>query len=104
MGQLAELRQDDWELYRKASEFAARRRDPEAEWNWLMKAIKHGGPGKELSDRLAVVALGLGEKDRVVAALCISGPTVRLTKARLDEMSEPLRHAAAEVSQALRRG
>lgn len=41
---------------------------------------------------------------RVVAALCISGPTVRLTEERLAQMRRPLEAAATEVSSLLRRG
>ena len=54
---------------------------------------------------VAAVASTISDSvDRVVAALCISGPTIRLTVERLEEMSDPLRRSASEVSQALRRG
>jgi IclR family KDG regulon transcriptional repressor len=41
---------------------------------------------------------------RVVAALCISGPTTRLTPERLGTVRVPLERQAAAVSQLLRRG
>jgi IclR family KDG regulon transcriptional repressor len=41
---------------------------------------------------------------RVVAALCISGPTVRLSEERLRAMREPLEVTAGELSRTLRRG
>jgi DNA-binding IclR family transcriptional regulator len=52
----------------------------------------------------AVASIITDSVDRVVAALCISGPTIRLTAERLEEMSDPLLRWASEVSQALRRG
>lgn len=65
-------------------------------WALSMGEREHG---------VAAVATTVADSiDRVVAALCISGPTVRLPKARLEQMQVPLRTSAAEVSQRLRRG
>jgi len=81
-------------------------------------------PGARLADQLERIrserwAMSVGEREdgvaavatvvqdsraRVVAALCISGPTTRLTSARLDEVRKPLHDCAAEVSRLLRRG
>ena len=81
-------------------------------------------PGADLARQLEQIrvdhwAISIGEReygvaaiattitnsiDRVVAALCISGPTIRLTKERLEEMHAPLRHSASQVSRSLRRG
>jgi DNA-binding IclR family transcriptional regulator len=81
-------------------------------------------PGPRLQDQLEQVrterwATSVGEREngvaaaaspivdsraRVVAALCISGPTTRMTAERLVEMREPLEGAAAEISGLLRRG
>jgi DNA-binding IclR family transcriptional regulator len=43
-------------------------------------------------------------RDRVVAALCISGPTTRLTVQGLEAFRDPLGASAAEISALLRRG
>jgi DNA-binding IclR family transcriptional regulator len=43
-------------------------------------------------------------RDRVVAALCISAPTTRLSESRFDEMRRPLEESAAEISALLQRG
>lgn len=43
-------------------------------------------------------------RERVVAALCISGPTTRLTVERLESFRGPLTASAAEISSLLRRG
>jgi IclR family KDG regulon transcriptional repressor len=81
-------------------------------------------PGADLARQLERIradhwAMSMGEREqgvaaiattvadslgRVVAALCISGPTIRLTEARLERMREPLQASANEVSQLLRRG
>ena len=59
----------------------------------------------EREDGVAAVATAVQDsRARVVAALCISGPTTRLTAARIEEMREPLQECAAEVSRLLRRG
>jgi IclR family transcriptional regulator, KDG regulon repressor len=52
----------------------------------------------------AVATTVVDSTDRVVAALCISGPTVRLTQARLEELHVPLERSAAQISGLLRRG
>lgn len=52
----------------------------------------------------AIASTVTDSTERVVAALCISGPTVRLTEERLDEMHAPLERFAGEVSGLLRRG
>jgi DNA-binding IclR family transcriptional regulator len=81
-------------------------------------------PGADLARQLDVIRLerwatSVGEREnglaaaaspvtdstgRVVAALCISGPTTRLTTERLQEMRTPLQQCAVEVSRLLRRG
>jgi DNA-binding IclR family transcriptional regulator len=81
-------------------------------------------PGPHLQDQLEEIRLerwatSVGEREngvaaaatpvvdsrsRVVAALCISGPTTRLTPERLTAMREPLEASAAEISGLLRRG
>lgn len=81
-------------------------------------------PGADLARQLDVVrtehwATSIGEREngvaavaapvtdstgRVVAALCISGPTTRLTTERLAEMRAPVQAFAAEVTGLLRRG
>ena len=81
-------------------------------------------PGPDLARQLDVVraerwATSIGEREngvaaaaapvtdstgRVVAALCISGPTTRLTKDRLEETRAPVQACAAEVTSLLRRG
>jgi DNA-binding IclR family transcriptional regulator len=81
-------------------------------------------PGEDLARQLERIreehwALSIGEREtgvaavattvvdstgRVVAALCISGPTVRLTRERLGRMRGPLEASAAEISGLLRRG
>jgi DNA-binding IclR family transcriptional regulator len=43
-------------------------------------------------------------RGRVVAALCISGPTTRLVSGLLDAAREPLQQSAAEISELLRSG
>lgn len=59
----------------------------------------------EREDGVAAVATAVQDtRARVVAALCISGPTTRLTTARLAEMRKPLEDCAAEVSRLLHRG
>lgn len=59
----------------------------------------------EREDGVAAVATAVQDsRARVVAALCISGPTTRLTTARIGEMRIPLQDCAAEVSRLLRRG
>jgi DNA-binding IclR family transcriptional regulator len=59
----------------------------------------------EREDGVAAVASTVMDSTaRVVAALCISGPTTRLRQQRLDEMSAPLLAAADELSRLLRRG
>ena len=52
----------------------------------------------------AVAAPVTDSTGRVVAALCISGPTTRLTTDRLEEMRAPVQACAAEVTSLLRRG
>lgn len=65
-------------------------------WAYSIGEREHG---------VAAVASTIADSvDRVVAALCISGPTIRLTAERLEEMSVPLRRSASDVSRALRRG
>ena len=81
-------------------------------------------PGAGLSDQLEQIraerwATSVGEREngvaaaatpvvdsreRVVAALCVSGPTTRLTPERLAGMRTPLEDGAAEISGLLRRG
>ena len=81
-------------------------------------------PGPDLARQLDAVrverwATSIGEREngvaaaatpvtdstgRVVAALCISGPTTRLSTERLAEIRAPLETSAAEVSGLLRRG
>lgn len=46
----------------------------------------------------------IDSRDRVVAALCISGPTTRLTSEGLEAFRAPLAAAAGEISALLRRG
>ena len=59
----------------------------------------------ERQNGVAAVATTVSDSTgRVVAALCISGPTVRLAKGQLEAMRVPLERAAAEVSSRLRRG
>ncbi|HEX5590971.1 MAG TPA: IclR family transcriptional regulator [Candidatus Limnocylindrales bacterium] len=59
----------------------------------------------ERQDGVAAVATAVSDsRGRVVAALCISGPTTRLTRERLPAMREPLEACAAEVTGLLRRG
>ena len=52
----------------------------------------------------AIATTVVDSTDRVVAALCISGPTVRLTSERSVAVLDPLQRSAAEVSELLRRG
>jgi DNA-binding IclR family transcriptional regulator len=81
-------------------------------------------PGARLAEELEAIraerwATSVGEREsgvaaaatpvfdsrrRVVAALCVSGPTTRLTSARLDGMRVPLERGAAEISDLLHRG
>jgi IclR family KDG regulon transcriptional repressor len=57
----------------------------------------------ERENGVAAVATTVSDSiDRVVAALCISGPTIRLTRERLQQMREPLVSAADQVSRSLR--
>ena len=59
----------------------------------------------EREDGVAAVATPIQDsRSRVVAALCISGPTTRLTNERLGEMQRPLQDCAAEISRLLRQG
>ena len=59
----------------------------------------------ERENGVAAVAAPVSDSTgRVVAALCISGPTTRLTSERLEDMRAPVQAAAAEVSGRLRRG
>jgi DNA-binding IclR family transcriptional regulator len=43
-------------------------------------------------------------RDRVVAALCVSAPSTRLTDDRFEEMRQPLTRGAVEISALLKRG
>jgi DNA-binding IclR family transcriptional regulator len=43
-------------------------------------------------------------RDRVVAAVCISAPTTRLSDDRFGEIRRPLETCASEVSALLKRG
>ena len=52
----------------------------------------------------AVAAPVTDSTGRVVAALCISGPTTRLTADRFAEMRAPVQASAIEVTGLLRRG
>lgn len=52
----------------------------------------------------AIATTVVDSTDRIVAALCISGPTVRLTDERLAAVRGPLKRSAADVSERLRRG
>lgn len=81
-------------------------------------------PGADLGDQLERLrverwAVSVGERengvaaaatpivdtrDRVVAALCISGPTTRLNVDRLQALRGPMEASAAEISGLLRRG
>ncbi len=55
--------------------------------------------GDELEIGYAAVAAPiLDHQGRAVAAICVGGPTVRLSAARLAELSAPVRQAAARVS------
>ena len=59
----------------------------------------------EREDGVAAAATAIQDsRARVVAALCISGPTTRLTTERLTEIHKPLQDCATEVSRLLRRG
>lgn len=59
----------------------------------------------EREDGVAAVATPIQDsRSRVVAALCISGPTTRLMTERLGEMRKPLQDCATEISRLLRRG
>ncbi len=59
----------------------------------------------ERQDGVAAIASTVTDStERVVAALCISGPTIRLSRRRLLEMRMPLERSAAQVSGLLRRG
>ena len=59
----------------------------------------------EREDGVAAIASTVSNSTaRVVAALCISGPTTRLTRERLQAMREPLLAAAERLSGLLRRG
>jgi DNA-binding IclR family transcriptional regulator len=103
--------------------------DDEIKRDELRRAEEDGermpnAPGADLARQLDVIRLerwstSVGEREngvaaaaspvtdstgRVVAALCISGPTTRLTPERLTEMQVPLRDRAAELSRLLRRG
>jgi DNA-binding IclR family transcriptional regulator len=49
----------------------------------------------------AVAAPIFGHHARAVAAICVGGPTVRLTQARLEELAVPVMQAAARVSERL---
>jgi DNA-binding IclR family transcriptional regulator len=60
---------------------------------------------EERESGVAAIASAVSDStERVVAALCISGPTVRLSRERLEEMHRPLEQATAQVSGLLRRG
>lgn len=81
-------------------------------------------PGEDLARQLDQIradgwATSMGERDngvaaiattvsdstgRVVAALCVSGPTLRLTSERLEDLHAPLARSAGEISALLRRG
>lgn len=52
----------------------------------------------------AIATTVVDSTDRVVAALCISGPTIRLTSERSAAVLGPLERSAADVSGLLRRG
>lgn len=78
---------------RLASELARIR---EERWSTSIGEREHG---------VAAAAVPIVDSlGRVVAALCISGPTTRLTSDRLGEMREPLDACAREISDSLRRG
>jgi len=49
----------------------------------------------------AVAAPVFDHHGRAVAAICVGGPTVRLTPARLDELADPVMQAAARISERL---
>lgn len=60
--------------------------------------------GERESGVAAAAAPIFDSRDRVVAALCVSGPSSRLLPDRLAEVSAPLQRTAGEISALLRRG
>jgi len=60
--------------------------------------------GERESGVAAAATAVLDSRQRVVAALCVSGPTTRLTALRLDELRVPLERGADQISTLLRRG
>jgi DNA-binding IclR family transcriptional regulator len=103
--------------------------DPETQRAELARAASDrerlpNAPGEELRDQIGAIrqdrwATSVGEReegvsaaaaaivdsrDRVVAALCVSAPTTRLSQARIAEMRTPLETTAAEISRLLQSG
>jgi DNA-binding IclR family transcriptional regulator len=81
---------------------------PAADLAEQLERVRRFGWATSIAERedgvAAVASTVVDSTGRVVAALCISGPTTRLRQQRLDEMSAPLMAAADELSQHLRRG
>jgi len=73
-----------------------------------LERIRAAGWATSVGERESGVAAAatqvVDSRGRVVAALCISGPTTRLVPGRIEDAREPLQRSAAEISELLRGG
>jgi DNA-binding IclR family transcriptional regulator len=96
------------ELERAASDRTSLPNAPGADLAGQLERIRADGWATSVGEREeGVAAIASTVRDstgRVVAALCISGPTIRLTRDRLDAMRAPLLASADRISGQLRRG
>jgi len=74
------------------------------ELEWIRAERWATSVGERESGVSAAATPIVDSRGRVVAALCISGPTSRLVAPLLDASREPLQQSAAEISDLLRRG
>lgn len=74
------------------------------ELEWIRAERWATSVGERESGVSAAATPIVDSRGRVVAALCISGPTSRLVASLLDASREPLQQSAAEISDLLRRG
>jgi IclR family KDG regulon transcriptional repressor len=96
------------ELARALDEAAQRPNAPGADLARQLEEIRGRRWATSIAERedgvAAIAATVVDSTDRVVAALCISGPTTRLTRERFEAVRAPLERSAAATSEALRRG
>lgn len=72
----------------------------------LLKAVKkvrrngYAVDLKELNENLHCTAAPIVDyRNKIIAALSISGPSIRLTRSKIDKLKKPLLETAAEISQ-----